>query len=71
MSKRPPDDDGNLKPIQTNIPADIQKEKTNELIETAAEQLADLLWKCWLVSNGPKAERRTKSNTRTDRARSS
>jgi len=52
--------------IQRNNPVNSRKENTDQLIETAAEQLADLLWKCWLASNNPKTEKRTKSNSPTD-----
>jgi len=71
MSKTPASSHEDPKPVQTDIPAKTQKEKTNELIEMAAEQLADLLWKCWLASNNPRRSRRAKSNARAGNARSS
>ena len=71
MSKRSLDNDGNRKFVQADIPAKTQKGKTNDLIETAAEQLADLLWKCWLASNNPRAEKRTKSDGQPDSLKSS
>jgi len=45
------------KPIQMDISANTQKEKTNDLIETAAEQLAILLWKTWLHKKNTKGKR--------------
>ena len=71
MSKRPLGKGTDSKITQADIPADTQKENTGQLIETAAEQLADLLWKCWLASNNPKTEKRTKSNSRPDSPKSS
>jgi len=49
MSKTPASSYENPKPVQIDISAKTQKGKTNDLIETTAEQLADLLWK-WLSS---------------------
>jgi len=57
MSKTPASNDKDTKPVQTDISAKTQKEKTNDLIETAAEQLADLLWKCWLANHNQKSGR--------------
>ena len=48
MFKGLPNADAHPTPIQADIPADTQKENTNLLIETAAEQFAILLWKTWL-----------------------
>lgn len=45
MSKRLLGNDSNPKPVQADIPANTQKDNTKELVEMAAEQLADLLWK--------------------------
>jgi dihydroneopterin aldolase len=36
----------------------VQRNKNTELIETAAEQLADLLWKHYILKNRPKCRRR-------------
>ena len=51
MSKRPLGKSTNSKTSQANTLADTQKENTGQFIETATEQFADLLWKCWLVGN--------------------
>jgi len=48
MSKRPFGKSTDPKSTQADIPIDTQKKNTNQLIEIAAEQLADLLWKTWL-----------------------
>ena len=72
MSKKSSARGANLKPIQASVPANVPKENTDQLIEMAAEQLADLLWMCWLARNRSKGDKRgSKSNTRTDGARSS
>ena len=66
MPKRPPANNGNPKPIQSNLLAKSQREKADDLIEEAAEQLGDLLWKCWLASNGPRTDKQTKSGSQPD-----
>lgn len=71
MSKTPACSHKDPKPVQTDIPAKTQKGKTNDLIERAAEQLADLLLKCWLARNNPRAEKRTKSDSQSDSLKSS
>lgn len=53
MSKRPSDHECNQKLTEAGIPANAtQKENTDQLMEMAAEQIAGLFWKCWMVSNG-------------------
>lgn len=69
MPKRVSDDNDNPKPIHASSLS--HKENTDRLIEDAAEQLADLLWKCWLASNNPRTEKRTKSDSRPDSLKSS
>ena len=55
-------DDGNQKTVQTNIPANNQKEDTNCLIAMAAEQFAILLWKTWLHKKSAKGKQNKKRN---------
>jgi hypothetical protein len=59
MSKKSSDNDCNPRAIQRDIPAKTQKEPADKLIQMAAEQLADLLLKCWLASNSPKGTKKS------------
>ena len=65
MPKKSSVRDHDRKPIQEHDPAIAHKENTDSLVELAAEQFADLLWKCWLVSSSHKTARKPKSNART------
>jgi len=67
MSKKPLGKGADSKTTQADIPVDTQKEDIDQLIETAAEQLADLLLKCWQASNTTRRGKRTKSGSRADR----
>ncbi len=71
MSKRSLDNDGNPRAIQRNNPVNSRKENTDQLIEQAAEQLADLLWKCCLANNNPRTDKRTESGSQPDSLKSS
>ena len=71
MSKRSLGKGTDSKTIQANIPANTRRENADQLIEMAAEQLADLLWKCWLANNNLRTEKRTKSDGPPDSLKSS
>ena len=60
-----------LQQVRQSIPHTHKTKRNDRLIEMAAEQLADLLWKCWLANNSPKRSRRAKSNARASNVRSS
>jgi len=71
MSKRPLGKGTDSKTTQTGIPANTHNESKRQLIEMAAEQFADLFWKCWLARNTTMRDKRTKSGSRPDSPRSS
>ena len=62
MLKRPLGNNTDSKITQADIPADTQKEDTDQFIEMAAEQLAILLWKTWLHEKSAKGKENKKRN---------
>lgn len=48
MSRRPSDKNRNPKPVQLDALPDAHRKDNDQIIEMAAEQLADLLWRHWL-----------------------
>ena len=48
MSKRSADEDPNPERLQRDVSLNTEREDTDQIVEMAAEQLADLLWRHWL-----------------------
>jgi len=62
MLKRPLGNNTDSKITQADIPADTQKEDTDQFIEMAAEQLAILLWRTWLHTKNAQKTKNKKRN---------
>jgi len=75
ISKIFPNDADRLKLSKPGIPAYSHEGETGRSIKKAAEQLADLLWRCWqarnTTRNNTKRDKRAKSGSRLDSPRSS
>ena len=48
MLKRSPGEEREPKPVQINTSPDAYEDNTSQIVEMAAEQFADLLWRHWL-----------------------
>jgi len=48
MLKGSPGEEHEPKPVQINTSSEACKESNSQIVEMAAEQLADLLWRHWL-----------------------
>lgn len=48
MSKRLSGDDRNPTAVQADVSPNVYKDSADQIVEMAAEQLADLLWRHWL-----------------------
>jgi len=57
MPKKPSGKDYNLNSPQMDCPANVCSEDINQMVEMAAEQLADLLWRHWLYMKSQEKKR--------------
>ena len=48
MSKRSSAEDRNSKAVQVNVLPEAHRDDNSQIVEMAAEQFADLLWRHWL-----------------------
>lgn len=48
MPKRPAGKNHNTKPVPVDALPDMHRENNSQMIEMAADQFADLLWRHWL-----------------------
>ena len=51
------------RPIQTDVSPDVYRESADQIVEMAAEQFADLLWRHWLYMQKLKKKGSTKPDS--------